>query len=275
MFVQTVSEMPKASSLVTDRSLGERLAVLLRVPRLGCLLLVASASPAASAFAQYTPPPPPLTSAPCVPTKKEPCPAQSKSPDIPSVSDKFPFPGEEAPASGATTSRPGVPAPGAPAPQADAAGKFPFPGEPEAPSAGSSSSSSAAPSSPDADAPDSPDSPDPSEPDAGNGAPAKSTRTSRRRLPKVEDLSHREAEDLDISRYYTSTGNHLAAYLRAKDAAATIPDDPEAHYALATTAARLHKNDEAIAEYDAFLKLDPDNDKSKAARKALAALKPR
>lgn len=263
MFVQTVSEMLASSDRVAKRSRTAHPVFAFGPPCFACLLLVSLA--AAPAPAQYTPPPPPLTSAPCKPTKKEPCPAQSKSTAIPATSDQFPFPGEPS-ASGAAASKPGVTDP-----KPDAEGKFPFPGEPEAPPVGSSSSSSAGPSSADDTGGDPTDA---SDPEAGNPTPAKSTRSSRRRLPKVEDLSHREAEDLDISRYYTSTGNYLAAYLRAKDAAATIPGDPEAHYALATTAARLHKTDEAIAAYETFLKLDPDNDRAKAARKALAAMKP-
>ena len=44
--------------------------------------------------------------------------------------------------------------------------------------------------------------------------------------------------------------------------------------ALAETAAKLNKRDEAIAEYNACLKLDPMEKEAKAARKALERLKP-
>ncbi len=80
----------------------------------------------------------------------------------------------------------------------------------------------------------------------------------------MEDLDHREAEDIDVSRYYMSTGNYLAAYLRAKDAVKTIASDPEAHLALAEAAERMKKPDEAVAEYKAYIELDPDGEKVKA-----------
>ncbi len=98
------------------------------------------------------------------------------------------------------------------------------------------------------------------------------TRTQRRHLPKVEDLDKREADDLEVSHYYFTTGDFLASYLRAKDAVKTIPDDPEAHFVLAQAAQRLKKNDEAIAEYGTYLKLEPSGDKAKPALKALNQL---
>lgn len=101
---------------------------------------------------------------------------------------------------------------------------------------------------------------------------AGSTRFARKHLAKVEDLDTREAKDLEVSHYYVTTGNFQAAYLRAKDAVATIPDDAAAHLALAQTAQRLKKNDEAIAEYNAYLKLEPQGDKAAGARKALRVL---
>ncbi len=99
-----------------------------------------------------------------------------------------------------------------------------------------------------------------------------STRSSRRHLPRVEDLDKREATDVEVSRYYFSTGDFKAAYLRAKDAVSLYGDDEAAHLALAQSAERLGKRDEAVVEYNAFLKLDPDGPKSKLARTALAAL---
>lgn len=92
-------------------------------------------------------------------------------------------------------------------------------------------------------------------------------------MPKVEDLDRREEEDLQVSHYYFTTGNFLASYLRAQDAVKTIADDPEAHFALAEAAQRLKKNDEAIAEYGAYLKLEPQGDKAKSALKALNQLR--
>ncbi len=241
---------------------------------------------------KYQPPVPPLTTAPCVPTKKDPCVQPPAAAPAATPADKFPFPGDAPDQSGSatgtthSTQEPGsgaaqkFPFPGEPeasgagekganAPASaggDTAQKFPFPGEPESASgASASSSSSSSSSSGGSDVP-------------GDGTPATSrdssklTRTERRHLPKVEDLDHREAEDIDISRYYMSTGNYLAAYLRAKDAVKTIASDPDAHLALAEAAERMKKPDEAVVEYKAYIELDPDGEKVKVARKALAAL---
>ena len=50
------------------------------------------------------------------------------------------------------------------------------------------------------------------------------------------------------------------------------PDDPYTHFALAQIAQKLQKRDEAITEFNAYLKLDPDGLNIKAARKALSQL---
>jgi tetratricopeptide (TPR) repeat protein len=91
---------------------------------------------------------------------------------------------------------------------------------------------------------------------------------------KLQSSDERESEDLDIAHFYMQSGNTMGAYLRSQDAVKTAPDDPAAHYLLAETAGKLNKRDEAIAEYNACLKLDPPEKQAKDARKALAALKP-
>ena len=88
---------------------------------------------------------------------------------------------------------------------------------------------------------------------------------------KLQSPEEREAEDLDVAHFYTQSGDLKGAYLRTQDAVKTAPDDPDAHFALAQTALKLGKTDEAIAEYTACLKLDPDDKQAKAARKELAA----
>ena len=51
-----------------------------------------------------------------------------------------------------------------------------------------------------------------------------------------------------------------------------MPDDAAAHCALAESALKLNKRDEAINEYKACLKLDPEEKEAKNARKELARL---
>lgn len=224
----------------------------------------------ATAHAQYQPPPPPVTTAPCKPTKKNPCTPAPTDVRPATVVNPFPFPGENpGDIPDIPDSEKGPPAAPTVAPEAteskpatQTADGFPFPGEAIAPAAASSSSSSS-PST-------ASDNLDPAAlKDEGSTG---STRFARKHLSKVEDLDTREAKDLEVSRYYVSTGNFQAAYLRAKDAVATIPGDPVAHLALAQTAQRLNKKAEAITEYKAYLRLEPDGDNVPAARKALTLL---
>ena len=51
------------------------------------------------------------------------------------------------------------------------------------------------------------------------------------------------------------------------------PDDPEAHFVLAQVAQHLNKREEAKAEFESYLKLDPEGDRVKSALKAIAELK--
>jgi hypothetical protein len=236
-----------------------------------CALLLAVAS-ATAAHAQYQPPPPALTKAPCVPTKKTPCAVDPSDVRPADTVNPFPFPGEkpgevpDIPTDATPAPKTDAPKPATPTPATPATpGSFPFPGEPAADPPSSSSSSSSS-STPDAATPDD------SAPALKDEGSTGSTRFARKHLSKVEDLDTREAKDLEVSHYYVTTGNFQAAYLRAKDAVATIPDDPAAHLALAQTAQRLKKNDEAVAEYNAYLKLEPQGDKASTARKAKESL---
>lgn len=179
----------------------------------------------------------------------------------PSAVEQFPFPGEstkpvDPPASGAPPD-----APNAPTPAADPGKQFPFPGDADS---SSSSSTPDAATSPDPAAAPSPDDVTPDEP-----------KSTRRKLPKVKNLQSpedREAEDIKVARFYCDTGNWTGAYLRSKDAIKIQPEDPEAHLLLAEIARKLDKRDEAIAEFNALLKLDAAPEQIKTARKALAQL---
>lgn len=213
--------------------------------------------------------------------------------------DKFPFPG-----SGAATSSsapglgldvpavPGAPAaPDAPAPNpqsgtspADAAKKFPFPGEssgepkspdlPGAPAAGSSSSSSSSSSDTPGDLPgdDTPDLKDAGTEGSQTPRTGHILHRAAPAAPKPQTADAREEEDLRVANFNLDSGNVRGAYVRAQDAVKTAPDDPEAHFALAEMAAKLGKKDEAIAEYNACLHLDPTDDRKKASTKALDRL---
>ncbi len=253
-------------------------------------------------FAQSAPPDP----APCtVAPQPAPCGAANAPAIKPSAAQKFPFPGEggdssgspSVPAANGSSGGDGSQAPGGQQTRGGAGaggartsgGAFPFPEEDEKPAAkgGASSSGGSSSSSDDANAPDAqPGAAGGSTPGSGPGLEDKgsegSNATPGRHLlhrvnpigTKLQSNDEREAEDLDVAHFYIERGNLQGAYLRSQDAVKTAPDDPDAHFALAEAALKLGKRDEALAEYSACLKLDPEDKEAKAARKELAKLKP-
>lgn len=80
-------------------------------------------------------------------------------------------------------------------------------------------------------------------------------------------------EDLTVAKFYRGRGNFSAAYQRLEDAVKTDPKDPEAHCQLGEIAQKLEKRDQATSEYQACLKLEPDERQTKVARKGLTQLK--
>jgi tetratricopeptide (TPR) repeat protein len=105
--------------------------------------------------------------------------------------------------------------------------------------------------------------------------PAKPADLGRRRLPKVKNLQSNEErvdEDLRVAKFYEDKGDLNAAYLRLRDAVKYLPNESETHFSLARLAQKLDKRDEAISEYSTYLKLEPDGENIKQARKALVEL---
>jgi tetratricopeptide (TPR) repeat protein len=142
----------------------------------------------------------------------------------------------------------------------DAATQHPFPTTPPPKLPGDDSSSSSSNDDPDATPP------------AGDDT----VHPTRHKLPKVKKVQtddERVDEDIYVAKFYMNDENYQGAYLRAKDAVSVQPDYSLAHFTLAQVAAKLKKKDEAIAEYQLYLKLDPTGEKAKAAKQALAELK--
>lgn len=200
-------------------------------------------------------------SKPCTPApdKKEPPAAQ-----------RFPFPGEQTAPS--QQSKPDTPeAPASPGKPPSAADKFPFPTAPAPRMPGSEpDSSSSSSSSSSSDSADTPPSDNPAGDTGDNPHPS-----TRRRLPKVENLQTNEErvdEDLKVAKFYADAGDLSAAYLRVRDAVKYLPNDPDTHFALAYVAQKMKKREEAIAEYNNYLRLAPDGDRTKDAHKALNEL---
>ena len=200
----------------------------------------------------------------------------------------FPFPGE---ASGSAAQDPAAAAKAADTPASKA---FPFPGgstpdvpgesaEP-APKADDSSSSSSSGSSssssddPPADASRGPRSSATKNPDDDDEEQPRlkdkgSEGKRSKKVVKAQTDTERVDEDLSVAEFYGQNGNYMGAYLRAQDAVKTQPEFPEGHFVLGEAAKRLHKKDEAVTEFQAYLKLAPDGPKAKAAETALNDLK--
>jgi tetratricopeptide (TPR) repeat protein len=79
-------------------------------------------------------------------------------------------------------------------------------------------------------------------------------------------------KDVKVGDFYLVQQNYNGAYSRYKEATEVDPGNAEAVFGLAEAARRLNKKDEAIDNYMIYLDAFPDGDKSKSARKALAAL---
>ena len=186
---------------------------------------------------------------------------------------RFPFPGETDDAAPAATQ------PGATQPATPQAGQPPLK---DAGSSGQSSSSSDADGASSSSSSSSSSSNDGSSNDGSKGGAddastdpdAKPARRTRRKLPPVprQSPSEREAEDVQVAGYYQNDGNFKGAYDRAKEAVSLDKDDAAAHLALAESARRLGKLDEAEQEYKQCLTLDPVPKQRKVAEKALQAM---
>jgi tetratricopeptide (TPR) repeat protein len=235
-------------------------------------VLLSAASRAQAPPAQNTP------AAPCPPQNQSPAQPQSPAPNQSSdqtakpctppapaakksAAQQFPFPGEPA--------KPANP-PDSPSPAttpSGAAAQHPFPTQqpPKLPGDDSASSSSSGGDDPAATPGDTP---------TPGGDPPEGT-SVHRKLPKVKRVQtddERVDEDLAVAKFYLRDENYQGAYLRAKDAVQLQPDYSATHFALAEIAEKMKKKDEAIAEYQVYLKLDPEGEKAGAARKALAEL---
>jgi hypothetical protein len=203
---------------------------------------------------------------PAAPTAKKPA----------SAAEQFPFPGESSkpktpPDSPSPSTPPDSPKPTTTTPS-DAAAQHPFPTQPPPKlpgddSSSSSSSSSSGADDPSANAGDPSAAGDPSNPPEGTSV--------HRKLPKVKRVQtddERVDEDLSVAKFYLNDENYQGAYLRAKDAVNVQPEYSAAHFTLGEIAQKMKKKDEAIAEFQTYLKLDPEGEKAKAAKKALAEL---
>ncbi len=74
---------------------------------------------------------------------------------------------------------------------------------------------------------------------------------------------------MQVAGFYQNDGNFKGAYERAAEAVTLDADDAGAHLALAESARKLGKLDQALKEYKRCLELDPVPKERKAAEKSL------
>jgi len=242
------------------------MAISLKIRASLAAILVSAACHAQTAPAQNQPAPCPAPSQ-SASQPSTPCPPPAKKP---STAEQFPFPG--APAKPAPPATP-PDSPGATTPSS-AATEHPFPTTPAPALPGDDSSSSSGSSN--SDSSSSSSGTDSDVPDTDMPKPGAEGSSVHRKLPKVQRVQtddERVDEDLKVAKFYMRDDNLKGAYLRAQDAVKTQPEYSAAHYALAEIAEKMKKKDEAIAEFETYLKLDPDGEKAKEARKALNELK--
>lgn len=82
------------------------------------------------------------------------------------------------------------------------------------------------------------------------------------------------AKDKKVGNFYLSTHDYKGAYDRFLEATRVAPEDGDAVFGLAEAARGLHKDQEAITNYNIYLEAFPDGKKAKDARKALEKLSP-
>ncbi len=197
-------------------------------------------------------------------------PDASKTPDVPAPASN---PQQPAAPAAPPSQKPGEAAKENPFPEDVSRGAAASAGSSDASApAGSSSSSSSSSGAAD------PNGADPN--GAGpNGDVPQSGARHRLRKPSSKDIESgslagegRAADDVRVGKYYYTEGNYQGAYARFAEASRLDPANLDAIYGLASTADKLHKKDEALANYKLYLDVAPDGKEARSARKALGDL---
>jgi tetratricopeptide (TPR) repeat protein len=84
---------------------------------------------------------------------------------------------------------------------------------------------------------------------------------------------HKAAKDIEVGDYYFRRKNYIGAESRYREALLYKDNDAVATYKLAVCLERLNRSDEALTEYESYLKILPYGPESAEARKAIERLK--
>ena len=226
----------------------------------------------------------PAPSIECDKSKPECAKPEAPQPHPQSTAQRFPFPGESstpppAPQPGTTTApstrerfpfptdqSQKAPSPEDETPQPSTSSQPDFSHPPEGP--GTSSSSSSSPQDEPAPTTQSDDAPIKAAPLPNYGT----RRSKAEQETRQRNEENRIPDDLKVAKFYANDGNYAGAYLRYKDAVEHDPEQSDAHFGWAESAEKLGKLDEDRTHYAEYLRLDPDGDHARAARRALNQL---
>ena len=84
---------------------------------------------------------------------------------------------------------------------------------------------------------------------------------------------HKAAKDIEVGDFYFKKKNYRAAEDRYREALAFKENDAEAMYKLAICLEKLNRPDEALAQYEGYVKILPGGPQAPEAKKAIERLK--
>jgi tetratricopeptide (TPR) repeat protein len=84
---------------------------------------------------------------------------------------------------------------------------------------------------------------------------------------------HKAAKDIEVGDYYFKRKNYVGAESRYREALLYKDNDAAATYKLAVCLEKMNRRDEALAEYESYLKILPNGTEAAEAKKAIERLK--
>ena len=84
---------------------------------------------------------------------------------------------------------------------------------------------------------------------------------------------HKAAKDVEVGDYYFRRKNYAGAESRYREALVYKENDADATYKLAVCLEKMHRSDEAVEEYQEYLKILPSGPDAVNAKKAIERLK--
>lgn len=84
---------------------------------------------------------------------------------------------------------------------------------------------------------------------------------------------HKAAKDVEVGDYYFKRKNYMGAESRYREALSYKENDADATYKLAVCLDKMQRSDEAIEEYQGYLKILPEGPEARNSKKSIERLK--